>query len=239
MLASWDMRSTTTRSARLGAAGLALAMSAALVPAAPATAASVDGNISSYAYALANVFDCTEVSVPGPGVSKLFKTADKRKKAAKAGNFRIERNGVLAAKGRVQTRTTGDGTGKPGFKSVSFTAFHKVFMKDGANELCDVTATADSQSGASLDVRRAGKIRLTWKRTGAGSLADIYLADDQGNTLVSTSSTKKRGKITRQVTPGMYTVFVQFYTRIEEGNLKPGKQATRKANYRFTARFVR
>lgn len=239
MLASLDMNSTTTRSARLGAAGIALAMSATLLSAAPAGATSVDGNLSSFAYANPGAVDCDQISDPGSGISKTFKTPDKRKKAVKSGSYRFDRNGTLAAQGTIANRTTADGVGRPGFKTVSFTAVHSVAMKDGDGESCDVTAVADSQSGANLKVRKKGKIRLTWKRKGAGSLADIYLADDQGNTLVSTSSKKKRGKIVRQVSPGTYNVFVQFYTTLEESSISPGGREVRKGKYRFTARFVR
>ncbi len=233
------MNSALTRPIRLGTAGLALALTTSLVAAAPANAASVDGNIGAFAYANAGEASCDVVQAPTGGNSKQFVTGDKRKRVSKGGKFRVEDTGVLAANGKIQNRTTGDGSGRPAFKKVSFTARHKIVMTNGAGASCDVTATADSQSGATVVVRKKGKIRLTWHRKGGGQLADIYLADSDGNVLVSTSSNAKRGKITKNVTSGKYNLFVQFYTTLKEQSIGSGKHKTRTTNYTFTARFVR
>lgn len=204
---------------RIGAVAGAVGLTATLATSAPAQAApSASGNVSSYMYVNTNV-GCT--ATPSyANASKSFKRVDNTRKATVDRVYTVASGADVAADGRAKVTTGGDATGsRNAFSKVVFTANQQLRLRNDNAAACGSVLTADSQSSATVKVNRNGRIKLAWQRNKAGGYQDFYLAKNGGNTLISIFPTKAKGTRSVAVSPGTYSIFTQFQTTINEGNV--------------------
>lgn len=230
-----------TTSVRRGALAAALATTAGLLlPAAPAMAAPVEGDLGAFAYGNANQVGCTVAQGP-LNEQKTFSSATARRTASAERTFVARNGGVDASRGRVENKTSGVADAARGaFDTVVFTADHLVRVTDLNPFDCKLGAIADSQSSALLDVDRRGKVALEWDRGRAGQIEQIFVQRvGAAGPVVDKIRPKRHGDLTFRVRPGDYNVFVQFQTRVNETDLALGASLTKRADFRVALDYRR
>ena len=105
---------------------------------------------------------------------------------------------------------------------------------------CDAEVTADSQTGTSFVIQRgaAGKVLITWKRTGGGEISAISVVGPGGKTVLDMFPTKREGQRKVKVGPGSYYLFVQFRTVANEDTPLVGETVQYDARYKVIAKRV-
>ena len=222
------------------AAALVTATTASLLlPASPASAAPVDGNLGAFGYGKTNMVGCADH--PGPiNEQKTFSSATGKRTAKVARNFRGEEGGTISARGRVENITSGVADADNGaFDRAVFTARQLVRVNDvNAGLDCRLGVLADSQSGADLKVRHNGRVRVEWDRGRAGQIEQI-LVSRNGNTIVDKMRPSPHGSTSFNVSPGTYLVFVQFQTRANETDIPAGTTLTKRASFKVVLDYRR
>lgn len=236
------MISTPSVRRALAAAALATATAGSLLlPAAPASATPVDGELSAFGYTR-DVAGGACTFAPGPEEShRVFTPTTGRRTARTATSFRATPagGGAVSAHGRVENATSGVADANNGaFNEVRFTADHLVRLTDDTAFDCGMGLTADSQSSANVKVERAGRVRLEWDRGSAGQIEQIYVSRG-GIPVVDRIRPNPHGGLTFNVQPGRYNIFVQFVTRANERDIPTGATLTKRAHFRVIADYRR
>lgn len=229
---------------RRGFAAAALAtatVSALLLPAAPASAAAVAGNVDAFAYYRTEVVACDVVQSDNSPGHKLFTSTNSPRTARTASDFAAALGGGdLTASGRVETASRGAADGDAGaFDTVRFTAEHLVRLENNHASDCGLGLIADSQSGANLVVKRRGRVHLEWDRGRQGQIEQIFVARMGGNTIVDKIRPRRHGELTFRVRRGDYVIFVQFVTRANERDIAVDSTLTKRAGFRVVADYRR
>jgi|GEM_PF-4914295 len=227
----------------LAASALATATAGSLLlPAAPASATPVDGQLAAYGYyrdVAGGACDFTESNAGQ--ANKVFTPATGRRTARTATRFRATPTvgGAVSAHGRVENATSGVADATNGaFDEVRFTAAHLVRLTDDTGFDCGMGLIADSQSSASVKVRRAGRVRIDWDRGNAGQIEQIYVSR-AGIPVVDRIRPPAHGGLTFDVQPGRYNIFVQFVTRANERDIPTATTLTKRARFRVVADYRR
>ncbi|WP_183096364.1 hypothetical protein [Nocardioides stalactiti] len=221
------------------AAALALATgSALLLPAAPASAAPVDGNVAAFGYG--RVPDGSDCLVePGPvNQNKDFSSTGPRRTASVARNFVSAAKGE-SARGRIENTSSAKGTAAGGaLDRVVLTAEHLVRVNDVVAYDCGFGVLADTQSSSDFRISRNGRVRIDWDRGSAGQIEQIYVSRD-GVMVVDRIRPDAHGHLVFNVVPGRYDLFVQFVTRANENDIPGGTVLTKRSDFRVVADYRR
>ncbi len=222
------------------AATLTVTVGALLLPAAPASAAPVEGDLAAFAYGKTTVAGCSVT--PGPvNEQKTFTRATGTRTARVARNFLASDATTDSARGRVENSTSGRADARNGaFDKVTFTARQLVRIKDLNALDCRLGVLADSQSSATLRVKRRGRVLLEWDRGRAGQIEQIYVArNGAAAPIVNRTRPRRHGALRFRVRPGSYNVFVKFQTRANETDIPAGSTLTKRARFRVALDYRR
>ena len=235
---------TLTPSARRAftAAALAIALAGALLlPASPASATPVDGQVASFAYG--------KVAVDGPcslnngpvNKSKTFTPATGRRTATVSQVFTAADIKVTTEQGQVINATSGVADANNGaFNTVRFVVDHFVFVRNSSDVDCGFGMIADSEARAVLRVNRRGRVHLEWDRGRNGQIEYLIVRDtEQSRNVVNKVRPKAHGDLTFRVHPGVYNISAQLVTRINERDIPVGSERGKRAHFKVVADYRR
>lgn len=223
----------------LAATTLATATATALLlPAAPASAAPVDGNVGAFGYG--RVAEGSECVVDrGPvNENKEFSSDGPRRTSSVARNF-VSSATSVSARGRIENTSSAKANASGGaLDRLILTAEHLVRVNDVAAFDCGFGVLADTQTSADFRVRRNGRVRIDWDRGNAGQIEQIFVSRG-GVMVVDRIRPNAHGHLVFNVVPGRYDVFVQFVTRANENDIPGGTTLTKRADFKVVADFRR
>jgi len=215
--------------------------SALLLPASPASATPVDGQVSSFAYGrLADGGPCGLNNGP-VNKSKTFTPATGRRTATVSQLFTAVDSKVTSEDGQVNTSTSGVADADNGaFDTVRFVADHLVFVRNSSAVDCGFGMIADSEARAVLRVQRRGRVHLEWDRSRAGQIEYILVRDTERSVnVVNKVRPKAHGDVTFRVHSGVYNITVQLVTRLNERDIPVGSERSKRSHFKVVADFRR
>ncbi|KAA1421404.1 hypothetical protein F0U44_03645 [Nocardioides humilatus] len=233
---------TPPLSSRVPVATAAIALvvaGAVLVPAAPAAAAPVDGEVDSYAYARVAAGSLCGVPHDPMHQHRTFTPATGRRTATVSQLFTAVSK-ETTENGQVDNSTSGEADANHGaFNTVRFVAQHSVFIRNSEGPDCGLGVIADSQPRALLEVNHRGRVDLAWDRGRTGQIEFLVVTDPDGNNIVDKHRPAAHGDVTFRVHPGTYQLAMNFVTRLNERDVPVGADKTKLAHFKVVADYRR
>ena len=224
---------------RVGIAGaMALATLGAL-PAAPASATPVDGDLSASSYFLSG--GTCEVQAASDGkVTSTFQPGDGGRTVTSTGDFLARDGGDReSAHGHNETSTTGVAVARDGaFGKVTFSAQHQVTLTDDRASDCGLRIIDETQAEAMVRVKHRGRLHIAWESGGAGVIQQI-LVSRNGTLKYNEFLPGSQGTASVRVGRGRFRIFTHFSTRLDEDEVATHDTVTRQGSYSTVVTFRR
>lgn len=227
--------------ARKITATVALAVGATLALPAGQVIAAADPPINGYIYASGEwTSSCTEHSSGDPlAYKRVTSQTGTRTVASSQGVSWDGAGGGTEVTGRYDTSTKGVPKVRRGaLDSYRLAGTTKVRLRNESAEDCGTTMWAVAFTSTELKVKRKGKIRISWDHGAAGDLTDVVLSRD-AEVLVNRDPAARKGKLTVDVMPGRYGLYLRYHTGLAEAAVPAGKARTKRSAYSVTVSYVR